>query len=78
MKGYLKGASIVHQCPRCFTLRDPVTEPEYCVSCIRLLNVYTTELTVLPLADVSDDSYGIPPEDILIITLAAIPNPPEC
>lgn len=62
MKGYLKGAGVIPQCIRCFSLRDP--QDKHCPTCELLLDVIVTEVRWLALNDISHDAidadaYGV-------------------
>lgn len=78
MQGWQKIAGVVHQCPRCFTLRDPANERPECRTCLRLLGVVTTQTIALPLADVSSDESPVDTVEEFILMLMATPNPPCC
>ena len=56
MRGYLKAAGVIHQCMRCWSLRDVVGEPGACPACLKLLGVISTETRPLAFADISEDS----------------------
>lgn len=63
MKGYLKGAGLIPQCVRCWSLRD-VEKDKECPTCADKLNVVVTEVRWLVLNDVShdlidSDTYGV-------------------
>ena len=59
MRGYLKGAGIIHQCLKCYALRNVVEAPGECLSCRRLLNISYSEVRPLVLVDVSNDVMPI-------------------
>lgn len=54
MRDYLKGASVIHQCTRCYSLRDNNGTP--CAMCLTKLQEVTTTTQPLPFGDISDDS----------------------
>ncbi len=56
MRGYLKAAGVIHQCTRCWSLRDVVGEPGACPVCLKLLGVISTETRPLAFAGLSEDS----------------------
>jgi hypothetical protein len=59
MRAYLKHVGLVHQCKRCFSLRD-LALPE-CVTCREILRVHTTETQPLVMSGiVSDDNPTVP------------------
>jgi hypothetical protein len=55
MRGYLKASGVIHQCIRCYALRDLSIAPGECPSCRKLLNVSSTVTRPLAFADVSTD-----------------------
>lgn len=55
MRGYLKASGVIHQCTRCYSLRNLVDEPEECPACRVLLGVRHTGTRVLPFGDISTD-----------------------
>ena len=69
MRGYLRASGVIHQCCRCFALRDIVGEPGECPSCRRLLGVASTVTRPLSFADVSDDAT---PTLQVVIHMAAV------
>ena len=56
MRGYLKAASVIDQCTRCYALRNIAEEPGECRSCRALLNVSHTEVCKLAFCDVASDA----------------------
>ena len=55
MQGFLKSAGVFHQCPRCFSLRQP--DGEVCLFCLDKLQVMSTDSQPLSLSAVSFDDY---------------------
>ena len=55
MRGYLKCSSIIHQCLKCWALRDMFEPTDECLSCRRLLNINYNEVRPLAFGDVSND-----------------------
>lgn len=58
MRGYLKGASVIRQCVRCFSIRFTGDEGE-CKTCRAVLDVATTECQLLPFCDLSTDESPV-------------------
>lgn len=63
MKGYLKGAGVILQCTRCWSLRN-VQDDKECPTCRQLLDLIVTEVRWLVLNDISTDiidadTYGL-------------------
>ena len=77
MQGWQKVAGLVHQCTRCFSLRDPDESPE-CKTCLRLLGVVTTTTVALPLADISSDQPPVDHLEEFMMLLMSTPDPPRC
>ena len=68
MVGHLKGASVIQQCVRCYSLRSPADA--HCPTCAAMLNEVVTEVRWLALNDISTDivdleTYGIVSSDEL-------------
>jgi len=55
MVGWKKAATVIHQCCRCYCLRDPLNQPGECRSCRALLNISYSETRLLAFCQPSDD-----------------------
>ncbi len=60
MRNYLKAATVIEQCTRCYALRDTKNEPGECKSCRALLNVRHTEVRWLAFGQPSSDASPMP------------------
>ena len=55
MRGYLRSATVIEACDRCYALRDTKSEPGECKSCRALLNISFNKVHMLSFGDVSSD-----------------------
>jgi hypothetical protein len=59
MVGWKKAASVIHQCCRCYCLRDPLNQPGECKSCRALLNISHSTTRLLAFCEASDDASPV-------------------
>jgi hypothetical protein len=71
MRGYLKAASLIPQCTRCFSLREisAVYHPTPCQTCAKLLKVAHTKVQMIPFGDLESDMVSPTVEAIGCIEL---------
>ena len=55
MRGYLRSATVIEACDRCYALRDTKSEPGECKSCRALLNISFNKVHMLSFGDVTSD-----------------------